>query len=126
MFDKPRAMKIQREVIEALQDYATKNQLKIDFGGGQLGDNFTLKLRIGEGDPQIAEAQARKNFAEEAFLVGLKPEDYGRKFRSFRGETYTVCAIDLRKRKYPILALRVGDGKRFKFPESMVVQNWVA
>lgn len=126
MFTKSRAMVLSDGMLAVLADYAAKNQIKIAFAGGKLGDELTLKFRIVEADPQIAEKQAKDKFAREAFLVGLEPTDFGRRFRSFSGETYIVSAIDLKKRSYPVLAKRARDGKGFKFPAAQVTQNWIA
>lgn len=125
MYTKQQAMKISNDIVATLQDYAAKNNIKIEFGGGKLGDKLVLKLNISTGDPAAAEAEARESFRSNCWVAGLKAEDFGRQFRTHSG-VYQVNAVDPRKPKYPILATRVGDGKRFKFHPSQVTRNWVS
>lgn len=45
----------------------------------------------------------------------LRPEDYGAIF-IFQGKQYKLVEYSNRRPKFPIVGLRVGDNKRFKFP----------
>ena len=45
---------------------------------------------------------------------GLRPEDFGREFSS-RGERFRINGIDPRRPRYPVSAVRIPDGKAYKF-----------
>lgn len=45
---------------------------------------------------------------------GLRPEDFGRQFSS-RGERFRITGIDPRRPRHPVSAVRIPDGKGYKF-----------
>ena len=56
-----------------------------------------------------------------ANMVGLEPSDFGMEFTQ-RGDTYTLCGLKTRNRKFPILAKKASDGKIYKFTEDGMVR----
>lgn len=52
--------------------------------------------------------------AFHASLFGLPADVVGRQF-SYRGQSFTIDGIDLKKRRYPVLAHDSNDGRKYKF-----------
>ena len=53
-------------------------------------------------------------------FAGLKPEHLDATF-ACRGETYRIMGLAPSRRRYPVIAKRVRDGKAFKFGADTVV-----
>jgi hypothetical protein len=110
-----------RERLEiAVAMIAEETGLDIKVGSCRFNRHTaTYKLEINtvdqDGNAFDEDAANFKVFAED---VGLREEDLGKTFINNR-KLYTVTGLKPRNRKYPILATRA-DGKRFKFPASLV------
>lgn len=80
--------------------------------------HFTIKGYFSE--TAVANEDVGKvEFRLYAKRYGLSEDDYGKEV-SIGGNTYTLCGIHTRNRKYPIIAKRT-DGKNFKFSEKDVL-----
>jgi hypothetical protein len=102
------------EVEAALAELAEKYGLKIHAGNASFNDSavtFKLELALQGYD------RDKDEFMSVCQFYDLKPEDYGREFRS-RGQTYRLVGINSRSPKYCFMGERA-DGKRFKFTESI-------
>jgi len=80
------------------------------------GSNVTTKLTVAltSHDP------AKEEFRANCYKYGLTATDFGREFTS-QGETYTLCGIKPRSRKYPFIGRRI-DGKQYKFSKHILDQ----
>jgi len=101
------------EAEEALKTVAEKYGLVVSRSGGSFDPvagtctpRFTFSCESADGVPT--------GFAANAPLVGLEPDDYGRKFNTPRG-MFTICGVKLRNRKYPIIAREDETGRNSKF-----------
>lgn len=74
---------------------------------------FAIQQSVNGNVKSIEELEWEKNRSKLP-LVGLKFEDYGKKFKLPSGEIFTICGINTRKWKMPIIA-KHADGRRFKF-----------
>lgn len=107
------------EIEAALKPIAEKHGLALDrksrsFYADRLPVKFDLLVTTKDKDGNTVDPKAAI-FASAARLFGLKPDDFGKEFTS-RGETFRITGLNLRRRKYPVSAERVRDGKGFKFP----------
>ena len=97
---------------------ALGEELCMQFHAGNCSyqeDRGTFKLEfIKRNENGTVTSQARKDFAKYSYMHGLKPEDIDRIFEN-RGEKYRVTGLLPRRRKYPIEAKRIKDGKCFIF-----------
>lgn len=112
------------QILMAAQEICAKFGVAVKSKGGHYapdgskGDvKFELSL-IGEDGSNVAET---KDFARIADIFGLTPEDFGAEFTS-NGHTFKMVALVPKRSQYPLVGARVGDGKRFKFPKSVIAK----
>lgn len=115
---------IQQQVEETLKELAELNGVSIRVDGGRFDhQNATLNIKIAvvndEGEAYDPMVEQFKLFA---WSYQLSPDDLGKVF-TFRGREYKITGLTTRRRKFPITADRVPDGRRFKFPANSVVQG---
>jgi len=102
---------------KALQEVAEKFGLTVKRESGRFDSTkFTAKFSF----LAVGESGVPKDFRQCASLVGLDPDCYGKVFRS-NGEAFRVTGINLRRRKYPVSAERVKDGRSYKFSAENVM-----
>ena len=99
------------DVRRALGVVAERCGLDLEVKPGSYGNGFyrpkvEFKARSIGGVPR-----EQAEFAERAFLYGLKAEDYGRVIQINR-EDYKVVGFATGRNKYPLHVERVRDGKR--------------
>jgi hypothetical protein len=123
--DKPFLKKFTKEAQRVLEDLAATYGIdSVTYKGGSYdanGGNATLKFEIAAPDPTTGEtlsAEAQE-FKALAHVYGLNPEDLGTEFK-VRGTVYKITGLKNSRPKYPISAIRVSDGKAFKFPAATV------
>ena len=117
--------RLQHELVAACTKVAEQHGLTLE--GGELDNidlrhSFDICFRIGiplnDGSLYSPEKAMFEAFAE---YVGLEPSDYARTFRT-GGETFRITGVNLNRPKYPISAIRIADGKSFKFtPENIAM-----
>ncbi len=114
-FNKSACNTVADEAMAALQEVATRHGLTLKREGGRFDTgSFTLKTTF----VCTTEGGIPADWARNAKLLGLEPSDFGKSFVS-RGQTYTICGVKIRARKYPVLAKKA-DGGIYKFPEATV------
>ncbi len=59
------------------------------------------------------------DFPLYAHRYGLEPKDLGKEFKD-KNETYKITGLNTSAHKYPICVTSMFDGKKYKFPESIV------
>ncbi len=114
MITKAKAVEVNRDVRAALEAVANKHGLTVVINGGSFnGGSFKPRVEFKDagGQAQI--------FESTAVLYGLKPEDLGRQFQHC-GQTFEICGINARSRRFPIEARRLEDGKVYRFQPSAV------
>jgi hypothetical protein len=120
--DKPFLKAFTKDAEAALASVAKNYGISITYKGGRYtGTNATIKFEIAAPDAvtgEILSAEAQE-FKSLGHVFGFQPEDLGSKF-TVRGTVYKITGLKSSRPKYPISAIRVSDGKGFKFPEGVV------
>jgi hypothetical protein len=115
-----------KDALKALDAVAATYGITAAYKGGSYdrnGANATLKFELAAPNAAgVVETREAQDFKSLAHVFGLRPEDLGSKF-NVRGTTYQITGLKSRRRKYPISAIRVSDGKAFKFPEATVKRD---
>ena len=119
MFQRDDVKRMNVELHEALKAFEEKNNVKVSWGNVTFSEEeFHMTVKVESNDLYTEEA-VEKKFRETAFLYGLKPKDYKRKFTS-KGELYELIGFQPNRDKYPLLARRVKDGKEILFTRDIV------
>lgn len=115
--DRLEARLITSQIADSLRGWGKETGYLVTPAGGSFNaGSFTLKLKIRK--PEEEEGAEAKTFAKYAALFGMKPEDFGKTF-GFRGAIYKITGLNPRSEKFPVNAIRVSDGKPFKFPSTV-------
>ncbi len=116
-FSKSTLSILQKQIIEALEDISTKNNIKFSFSGGNFSElEATLKLKIcTENENGEIIPKERIDYLTNANLLNLKPEWLDKTFIS-RNKIFKIIGLKLSHTKYPVICQNVETGKRFKFP----------
>jgi hypothetical protein len=122
-FNRTNVRTLNEEVAAALEPIAKKHGLVLDRKGktfyrDRMPAMFQFIVRVEDADGNVLGAKAQE-FKDGARLVGLDPSDLGKEFVS-RGSRYRITGLNLRARKYPVLAENLSNGKTYKFAESVV------
>lgn len=86
--------------------------IKITVGNARfLPDNATFKLEMATiGTSGVANTRERDAFKRDAYLFGLKADDLDKEI-TYASQRYIIKGLNPRRSKYPIVAVRVRDGK---------------
>ena len=125
--DRSKVRYLREALKQALKEFGEKEKLVVDLGNATFGNsNVTFKLNLNEisGDGTVLSPEAEA-FKRAAKFIGLEPTDLGRVFRSPSGKRFKITGFNRRAHKYPIQAVEVGTGKRFKFPTHAVIGNFI-
>ena len=110
--------RLEAEMLEACAAVAARHGLKAEALGitaMNLRWNFDFGVRVSIPRPDGTTIQPeRALFEVMAPEYGLQSEDFGREFLS-RGERFRITGIDPRRPPYPVSAVRIPDGKGYKF-----------
>ncbi len=122
-FNRSNCRELMAEVEEALKPIAEKHGLTLDWKGrtfyrDQMPVMFQFLVTKQDEDGNALDAKAQA-FKRSAVRVGLEPDDLGKEFVS-NGEKFRITGLNLRAKRYPVLAERVRDGKKYKFGADMV------
>lgn len=104
------------EIEDALQDIAKKHNVQIRRGNGTYGEtNATLKLEISDisEDGAVLDKEA-ETFLKMATHYGFVEDDLNKVFTS-NGSKYSISGLNPRRSKYPVSAIRLSDGGKYKF-----------
>lgn len=117
-FDRPACRTIADEAMDALQAVAEKHGLLLKKERGQYDTaSYTFKVTFN----CKTESGAPKNFERNAAALGMPKGCWGEVFEYSPGGTmYQLQGINLRARKYPVIAKRLTDDKMFKLEAGMV------
>lgn len=105
-------------MLKACSEVAAKHGLAVEGLGIRamnlrLNFDFSVRVAVPLPDGSILDPE-RVLFEALAEEFGLRPDDFGREFSTGR-ERFRLAGIDPSRPKYPISAVRIPDGKGFKF-----------
>ena len=84
-------------------------------------DGMWFKVKFVEGSNVDIN---KKNYMAHCGRYGLTASDYGKEFASLAsGDVMRISGINIRARKYPVNAIRVSNGKGFKFNAEYVLER---
>lgn len=122
-FNRANVRILNEEILDALKPLAEKHGLVLEknaktYYRDRLPGMYQFIIRVEDDDGKVLDTKAQQ-FRDGALHVGLNPDDLGKEFLS-RGSRYKITGLNLRARKYPVLAENLSNGKTYKFGESTV------
>ncbi len=113
--NKPTVKYIRERLKTAVKPLAEELGVTIDLGNctfNMSNCRFQLKLALldSKGKPITEEVDS---FRSNAKLFGFEPDNLGKKF-TFQGQSYAICGLKPKSRKYPVIA-QSDNGKNYKF-----------
>jgi hypothetical protein len=114
--DKLTVRHIRTRLTTSVKPLADELGVAIDLGNCTFGPNnckFQLNVALLDTEGQ-AITEDIDSFQNNAKLFGFEPNDLNKKFM-FRGQSYALCGLKPKSRKYPVIA-RSDNGKTYKFP----------
>ena len=120
-FDRATVRETRDKLQAALAQVAEELGCRIEVGNASFsGSQCTFKVECAVvGEDGMAQTRETTDFKARAALYGLSPADLGEVFTN-GGDQFRVAGLKPKSRKYPIVAVRVKDGKAYKFPADMV------
>ena len=124
-FDRPALRKFRVDFEKAVEAFGKKHGVVLKLGDAKFSNtDATYKLQVViAGDASgmsAAEVVGRKSLELEGVFFGLKAEDYGRTFKNWDGDTYSLTGVKSSRPKYPVSATNVRTGKGYKFGEDVI------
>lgn len=112
--DRPTIKYIGKQLETAVRPLAKELGVMIDLGNCSFNESnckFQLKVAVldSNGKPITEEIES---FRSNAKLFGFEPDDLGKKF-SLQGQSYTICGLKPKSRKYPVIA-QSNNGNKYK------------
>ena len=130
--DRPTVKYIRKRLEAAVKPLAEELGVAIDLGNCTFKTSnckFQLKFAVLDPDGE-AITEESESFRSSAKLFGLEPDDLGKEF-TYRRQSYTICGLKPKSRKYPVIA-RSDNGKDYKFACRVVLEalgrdvpNWL-
>ena len=118
-FDRTTVQVLREEITAAISEVCQRHGLEVQPEGGKF-DPGTYRCSFAIRVPgEHVEDGDRAEFALHAHLFGLVEDDFGKAFRSPRGDRFTLVGLKPRNRKFPVIG-RDGAGRRFKFPRAVL------
>jgi hypothetical protein len=113
--NKPTVKYIGKRLRAAVKPLAEELGVTMDVGNCTFqASNCRFQLKVAVLDPNGQPVtEEMECFKTNAKLFGFEPDDLGKEF-SFQGQSYTICGLKPKSRKYPVIA-RSGNGKNYKF-----------
>ena len=115
-FDQDVCRLVAAQFEKALQAVAQDLGVSVRYRGGQFSDAvYTMKIEVGvmagDGDPWTRE---RENLFRLGELIGIPKHKIGAVF-TLSGVEYRLTGMRTRAGRFPLIAERTDDGRRFKF-----------
>ena len=118
-FDRATVQVLREEITAAISEVCQRHGLEVQSEGGKF-DPGTYRCSFAIRVPgEHVEDGDRAEFTLHAHLFGLTEDDFGRAFRSPRGDKFTLVGLKPRNRKYPVIG-KDAAGRRFKFPRTLL------
>lgn len=104
------------EIDTALATVAQKHGLRLTCGRCTFNpQNATFRLEVATvGDGGTAMDPARIAYLRDCAIFGLKPEWLDREF-TYNGDRFRLSGLHPGRSKFPLVAIRVDNGKTYKF-----------
>lgn len=117
-FDKSNVRLIISECQAALSAVAERHGLTLtqkncSYRTDELPVPFKLTILQTNESGETVDPMAT-DFTLYATSFGLSPDDLGKTFKQFGGQSFKICGLKPRSRKYPIVVQQVGTTKKFK------------
>ena len=114
--DKETVDNINRDIISAMEGVALKHGLTVEVGDREVA-NLDVSARavfsVGTKDDV-----AKRRWIRYNSTFGLSDDLFGQEF-DHSTETFVVRGINPKNEKFPVIASRIRDGKKFIFPTEM-------
>lgn len=126
-FDNSNLRAVRKDMEEALKAVAAKHGIGIQIEPKKLTSKsleFETTFALKRADGTIM-TQDRANFEANASRCGLSPSDFGREFLHKR-DVFRIAGLRPGAWRFPIVGVRVRDGKEYCFPAGMVATNFTA
>ena len=121
MLDRKTATQLSEQATQLLSK-AFLNKAIVTQKSGRFDKNtLTITFNITPGVKGDVESGARKAFEQNAKLLGLKPECYG-KTVMVKGKKYKVTGLNLRKPKFPVESVCVETKRRVNLTRGALVR----
>ena len=110
-FDRQICKTLNEEVGAALEKIAEKHGLRFERKGGSY-DEFSYKpsFRFTLSETRGGIPYEQEMFNQDCILYGLKPEHYGKHFKTPSGKVYKLTGLQPGRRKFPFV-VETADGK---------------
>jgi hypothetical protein len=118
------ALKVLRSAINAAlesvgKEYGVKlSAANASYDASGMTGHFKVEINTISGDGQVVTKEV-SDFKKYHDLYNLKEEHLNAEFTVGR-EKYRIGGLLMNAKRFPILGIRVKDGRQFKFPESAV------
>ncbi len=113
--DQNRAQELSGIIMKVLTESKELEGLEFRMAGGRLGlTECTFNVQVLEPQPDGLTPEGR-TFRDRSIDYGLRAEWLSRTFVGPSGDRYQIVGLRTSARQYPVLAVRVRDGKLYKF-----------
>ena len=115
--DKAQARLLREEIQKALDNVGATHGFSFSLGNITFTDtDFSVKLRGIDQNAANGATALQLDWDKNKHKYPLLADvNIGTKFRSDKGDTYEVVGLKPRNRKYPVIAVHLGNGKQYKF-----------
>jgi hypothetical protein len=119
-FTRPNVRQLTDAMLAALKGVEKTYGVRIEPRGGTLGPTAVLKFEVAAvGADGVAQTIERESFTRFAHAYGLHPAWLDRTF-TYRSVDYRLTGLNTKATRAPVLAVRVRDGRAFKFQADAV------
>lgn len=116
MFDRKKIREINAEIEKSFSVIEKNYGIKLELGNTRFSSTeFTTKVVAKVSSTGDAKMVEKEDFERKAPLIGLTASDYGRVI-SYAGKKFRITGIAPNRRKYPIIATNITNGKTYKLP----------
>ena len=116
MFSRELVKEIREKINTNLQSLSKELGMSIDVGNASFTENnIRFKLEVAKVSNGTAVTQEVEQWNQYARMYGLDSTALGKIF-TYGGKQFKITGLSTRRGRFPILADRVPDGKKFKFP----------
>jgi hypothetical protein len=116
--------KLRNDIDAALVQVGKANGVSIRAGNASFDDatvKYQLKVTALSSDGTVVDT-ARRDYELLAAHYGLKKEWLDQTFRTLQG-TFKISGLKLSRRKFPVDAKDIRNGKTYKFPIDAIVRH---
>jgi len=116
LLEKWQVVGLRKKLQAALEKVSEELGWKLSLGSCKYYSVAEFKLEAAPiGETGEAVSKVAEDFKKLARVYGFKPEDLGRQFQ-YSGYRFELLGLNIKCRKYPVLAKRIQNGKHYKLP----------